>query len=209
MRFSSASRSSGVNALGDVEVVVEAVGDRRSDAELGLGEHLLHRLGQHVGRRVPDDAAARRRCRRRPASPRHRRPASSSGRAAGRRRRGRRRSRRLRPGWAGPRRGPPPQRSSRQRPGSGLLGRGWGRRSSVTVSNFVGVYERDHAIGAAGQSPTPIGLFSHGCSIPTSSPVQSSAPSSHSVAATISAVNKPPRICTNFPCRPNQSMTLS
>src|SRR3954470_23129427 len=28
--------------------------------------------------------------------------------------------------------------------------------------DFVGLYERDHAIGAAGQSPTPIGLFSHG-----------------------------------------------
>jgi isopropylmalate/homocitrate/citramalate synthase len=50
----------------------------------------------------------------------------------------------------------------------------------------VGVDERDHAIGAAGQSPTPIGLFSHGWSIPTSSPVQSSAPSSHKVTATIS-----------------------
>ena len=31
-----------------VEVVVEAVGDRRADAQLGLGEQVLHRLGQHV-----------------------------------------------------------------------------------------------------------------------------------------------------------------
>ena len=40
-----------------VEVVVEAVGDGRPDAELGLREHVLHRLRQHVRRRVPDDAA--------------------------------------------------------------------------------------------------------------------------------------------------------
>jgi hypothetical protein len=31
------------------EVVVEAVLDRRADGDLGAGEQLLHRLGQHVG----------------------------------------------------------------------------------------------------------------------------------------------------------------
>ena len=41
-----------------VEVVVEAIGDGRSDAELGLGEHVLHRLGQHMRGRVANDAAA-------------------------------------------------------------------------------------------------------------------------------------------------------
>ena len=43
--------------VGDVEVVVEAVGDRRANAELGIREHLLNRLGQYVGRGVPNDAA--------------------------------------------------------------------------------------------------------------------------------------------------------
>ena len=47
-----------MNARGDVEVVVEAVGDGRPDAELGLGEHVLHRLREHVRGRVPDHAAA-------------------------------------------------------------------------------------------------------------------------------------------------------
>jgi hypothetical protein len=42
----------------DLEVVVEAVLDRRADAELGLRELLLHGLRQHVRRRVPDDRAA-------------------------------------------------------------------------------------------------------------------------------------------------------
>ena len=42
----------------DVEVVVEAVADRRADAELGLGEQLLHRLGEHVRGRVPQHRAA-------------------------------------------------------------------------------------------------------------------------------------------------------
>ena len=41
-----------------VEVVVETVGDGRADAELGLREHVLDGLRQHVGSRVPDDAAA-------------------------------------------------------------------------------------------------------------------------------------------------------
>jgi hypothetical protein len=44
--------------LVDREVVVEAVADRRADAELGLRELLLHGLGQHVRRRVPDDRTA-------------------------------------------------------------------------------------------------------------------------------------------------------
>ena len=59
-----------------VEVVVEAVLDRRADAELGAGEQLLHGLGQHVRGRVPDDRAARRRWRRAPAPT----SASASGR---------------------------------------------------------------------------------------------------------------------------------
>ena len=58
--------SSGVNGLGDVEVVVEAVGDRRTDAELGLGVDRLHRLREHVRGR---SAAG---CRVRRASRRHR-----------------------------------------------------------------------------------------------------------------------------------------
>jgi hypothetical protein len=41
----------------DVEVVVEAVADRRADAQLGLRELLLHGLGQHVRGGVPDDRA--------------------------------------------------------------------------------------------------------------------------------------------------------
>ena len=41
----------------DVEVVVEAVGDRRPDPELGVREQVLDGLGQHVCGRVPDDAA--------------------------------------------------------------------------------------------------------------------------------------------------------
>ena len=42
----------GLERLGDVEVVVEAVLDRRADAELGLREDVLHRLGEHVRGRV-------------------------------------------------------------------------------------------------------------------------------------------------------------
>ena len=42
----------------DVEVVVEAVADRRPDAEPGLGVDLLHRLGEHVRGGVPQDGQA-------------------------------------------------------------------------------------------------------------------------------------------------------
>ncbi len=42
----------------DVEVVVEAVGDGRADAELRVGSQLLHGLGEDVGGGVADDAAA-------------------------------------------------------------------------------------------------------------------------------------------------------
>ena len=42
----------------DVEVVVEAVLDRRADAELGVRERLLHGLRQHVGGGVPDHRPA-------------------------------------------------------------------------------------------------------------------------------------------------------
>ena len=42
----------------DVEVVVEAVLDRRADAEPGVRVQRLHRLGHHVGGRVPQDRPA-------------------------------------------------------------------------------------------------------------------------------------------------------
>ena len=45
-------------AARQLEVVVEAVLDRRPDAEGGLGEQVEHRLGQHVGRRVADRVQA-------------------------------------------------------------------------------------------------------------------------------------------------------
>ncbi len=48
----------GGERLGHVEVVVEAVLDRRPDAELGLREQVLHRLRQHVRGRVPQDVEA-------------------------------------------------------------------------------------------------------------------------------------------------------
>jgi len=41
--------------LGHVEVVVEAVRDRRADPQLGVGVHLLHRLGEHVRGGVAHD----------------------------------------------------------------------------------------------------------------------------------------------------------
>ncbi len=42
----------------DVEVVVEAVGDRRTDAEPGVGEDFLHGLGHDMRGRVAQDVAA-------------------------------------------------------------------------------------------------------------------------------------------------------
>ena len=42
----------------DAEVVVEAVRDRRPDAEPRVGEQLLHRLGEHVRARVPQHREA-------------------------------------------------------------------------------------------------------------------------------------------------------
>lgn len=45
----------GGEGLGDVEVVVEAIGDGRPDAELGVRVDLLHGLRQHVGGRVAED----------------------------------------------------------------------------------------------------------------------------------------------------------
>ncbi len=68
-----------------VEVVVEAVGDRRADAQLGLGEQLLDRLGHHVRGRVPQDVAAVGRVDRHRLRPRRRPRARGPGRAAGRR----------------------------------------------------------------------------------------------------------------------------
>ena len=50
----------GRERLGDVEVVVEAVGDGRADAELRLGVDRLHRLREHVRGGVPQDVRARR-----------------------------------------------------------------------------------------------------------------------------------------------------
>ncbi len=38
----------GGEGLRHVEVVVEALAQRRADAELGAGKHVLHRLGEHV-----------------------------------------------------------------------------------------------------------------------------------------------------------------
>ncbi len=48
----------GGEGFGDVEVVVEAVGDGRSDAEAGVGKHVLHGLSQDVGARMADHLAA-------------------------------------------------------------------------------------------------------------------------------------------------------
>ena len=45
-------------AVGQLEVVVEAVLDRRADGERGPGEQVEHRLGEHVGRRVADRVQA-------------------------------------------------------------------------------------------------------------------------------------------------------
>ena len=65
MRASIRSRSSGVNvpavrpARRELEVVVEAVLDRRADGEGGPREQVEHRLGQHVGRRVADRVTGR------------------------------------------------------------------------------------------------------------------------------------------------------
>ena len=48
----------GRERLLDVEVVVEAVLDRRADAQLGVGEELLHGLGHHVRGGVAQDVQA-------------------------------------------------------------------------------------------------------------------------------------------------------
>ena len=48
----------GGERLGHVEVVVEAVGDRRTDAELRVGVRRLDGLRQHVRGRVPQDRQA-------------------------------------------------------------------------------------------------------------------------------------------------------
>ncbi len=47
-----------MNGVDHVEVVVEAVGDGRADAELRGRVDLLHRLGEHVRGRVPQDGEA-------------------------------------------------------------------------------------------------------------------------------------------------------
>ena len=51
----SRSSSVSVDALGEVEVVVEAVLDRRADRDLHAGEQLERRGGQHVGGVVADE----------------------------------------------------------------------------------------------------------------------------------------------------------
>jgi len=43
------------DGLGELEVVVKAIADRRPDGEFRPGEEAQHRLGQDVGRRVPQD----------------------------------------------------------------------------------------------------------------------------------------------------------
>ena len=57
----------GGEGLLDVEVVVEAVGDRRTDAELRLGVDALHGLRHDVRGRVAQDVEAVGRVDRRPA----------------------------------------------------------------------------------------------------------------------------------------------
>ena len=52
IRSSIARGRPGVSGRGELEVVVEAVLDRRADAELGAREQVQHRLGHHVGGRV-------------------------------------------------------------------------------------------------------------------------------------------------------------
>ena len=71
IRASIRSRSSGWNVPGvpsargrQLEVVVEAVLDRRADAERGPGEQVEHSLGEDVGRRVADREQAPTRVRR-------------------------------------------------------------------------------------------------------------------------------------------------
>ena len=41
-----------------IELVIEAIGDRRSNAELGVGKKFLHRLRRHVGAGVTQDGQA-------------------------------------------------------------------------------------------------------------------------------------------------------
>ncbi len=74
--FSIAFRSPGVNGSVDVEVVVEAVDDRRPDPQFGIGPQALHGLGGDVGGRMPQDRQPLRSCRSGPARPARRRPAA-------------------------------------------------------------------------------------------------------------------------------------
>ncbi len=55
MRASIFSRSSGVNFVVALEIVIEAGFGRRSDAELGFREELQHRRRQQMRGRVPVD----------------------------------------------------------------------------------------------------------------------------------------------------------
>ena len=80
-----------------IEVVVEAVLDRRADAEPRAGEQLLHGLGQHVGGGVPDHGAAVGAGGAVPARPARLRRAPSRGPSGRRRRRRGRRPRRPAP----------------------------------------------------------------------------------------------------------------
>ena len=48
----------GGDGIDVAEVVVEAVGDEGADAEVHVGEHVLHGLGEHVGRAVTQDVQA-------------------------------------------------------------------------------------------------------------------------------------------------------
>ena len=181
-----------MNGLGDVEVVVEAVGDRRADAELRVGEHVLHRLGQHVRGGVPDHAAAVLGVGR----DRHDldvgvgRPAT--GRAAGRRRRAPRRS-----ASGSPRLGSPASRTAAPAvvPAAtriGAAGRGWRRRSSVNLQT-VGVFGTGRVSTRpcyrCGPHDPADRALQPGPSMPTSPAAKSSAPKSHSVPTTTAAVN--------------------
>ena len=195
--------------LRHIEVVVEPVDDRRSDAELGVGKHVLHGLGQHMRAGVPDDAAAVLRV----GGDRHhldvdvRRPAevaqASVGVAhdhdrAGFTASGQARVADGRPG-GGP--GGHPKRGCGGGTGGG---RHRGFSKSARCSQIAA-----NAIRASGHDPTPIGLFSHGQSSPTNDAAQPSAPTNHSVAITTAMVNTKPAIFTQRPWRLNHAMTLS
>ena len=130
---------------------------------------------------------------RRRAGPRRRRRASSSGRAACRRRRPPRRPPPARRGRAVRPRGPPHPRWSRQEPGSGLRGRAVrGRSSGYLQWSVSGWAVATMLSGWLLRNRFRYGLCSHGWSIPTHPAIRSSAPTTHSVPTTTTAVSRVP-----------------